>query len=186
MHRRGEVRGQTPSRHARETGISVPTADFSSFTIPSRRAVQQPSRPCCSVPLTHELQQYNNRKKGLLCFHSQVPSPSSLRRELVIIINNCGASWDKPSAFQNAPLCLWDGVARADKSGRGGDLKAFYFGQRFAHHRQQLSHWQKTSVSDESLPPSGNTSALLQRWRSGASWIGGFCFIYCFVLILTS
>lgn len=41
--------------------VSVPTAYFSSFTIPDRPA-KQPSRPCCSVPLTHEQQQYNNRK----------------------------------------------------------------------------------------------------------------------------
>lgn len=40
---------------------SVPTACFSSFTIPDWLA-RQPSRPCCSVPRTHEQQPYNNRK----------------------------------------------------------------------------------------------------------------------------
>lgn len=40
---------------------SMPTACFSSFTIPDWLA-GQPSRPCCFVPHTHEQQPYNNRK----------------------------------------------------------------------------------------------------------------------------
>lgn len=110
--------------------VSVPTAYFSSFTIPDRPA-NQPSRPCCSVPLTHEQQQYNNRKGPPL----QVLSPTSLGVDLVIIINNCSSSRDKPSAFQNSWLCLWDGVARTDKL--GVYLKVFYFGQWSAHHMER-------------------------------------------------
>lgn len=59
----------------RETGISFSLPLYLSFPSPCvsaycrlqqfhnpRPASQQPSRPCCSVPLTHERQQYNNRK----------------------------------------------------------------------------------------------------------------------------
>ena len=44
--------------------------------------------------------------KGLLCFHLQVLSPTSLGVDLVIIINNCRPSRDKPSAFQNSWFCF--------------------------------------------------------------------------------
>lgn len=75
--------------------------------------------------------------KGLLCFHLQVLSPTSLGMDLVIIINSCSSSRDKPSAFQNSWFCLWDGVARTDKL--GVYLKVFYFGQRSAHHRERAA-----------------------------------------------
>lgn len=44
--------------------------------------------------------------KGLLCFHLQVLSPTSLGLDLVIAINNCSSGRDKPSAFHNSWFCL--------------------------------------------------------------------------------
>lgn len=81
--------------------------------------------------------------KGLLCFHLQVLSPTSLGVDLVIIVNSCSSSRDKPSAFQNSWFCLWDGVARTDKL--GVYLKVFYFGQRSAH------HWKRGAATADRL-----------------------------------
>ena len=106
-------------------------AYFSSFTIPSQPVNSRAGR---TAPFhSHMSSSSTTTGKGLLCFLSQVLSLASLRVDLVIIINNCGSSRDKPSAFQNSPFCLWDGVARTDKL--GVYLKAFYFGQGSAHLR---------------------------------------------------
>lgn len=108
-------------------------AYFSSFTIPNRPASSQAGR---AAPFhSHMSSSSATTGKGLLCSCLQVLSPTSLRVDLVIIINNCGPGRDKPSAFQNSWFCLWDGVARTDKL--GVYLKAFYFGQRSAHHRER-------------------------------------------------
>ena len=117
------------------------------------RLAGQPAKQGRAAPFhSHMNSSSTTTGKGLLCFHLQVLSPTSLGVDLVIIINNCSSSRDKLSAFHNSWFCLWDGVARTDKL--GVYLKVFYFGQRSAHHRE------RAAVCGERLASSGEYRAL--------------------------
>lgn len=146
-----ERRGPNTERTGgRQSEISFSLSLYLSFSLslclcllPTSAVSQSPTgRPTsqagCAAPFcSHTNSSRTTTGKGLLCFHLQVLSPTSLGVDLVIIINNRSSSRDKPWAFQNSRFCLWDGVARTDKL--GVYLKGFYFGQRSASHRQRAA-----------------------------------------------
>lgn len=131
-------------RRETELEISFSRPLYLSFSLPlclcllptsavSQSLTSQPTSPGGRAAPFHSHMNSSSTTTGKgLCVHLQVLSPTSLGVDLVIIINNCSSSRDKPSAYQTSRFCLWDGVARTDKT--GVYLKAFYFGRRSAHH----------------------------------------------------
>ena len=113
--------------------VSVPTADFSSFTIPNWPA-KQPSRPCCSVPLTHEQQQYNNRKGPPLLFtcRSCLQPPWGW----ILLLSLITVARAEINLQHSKTLRFVYEMVLQEQINWGVYLKVFYFGQRSAHHRQ--------------------------------------------------
>lgn len=132
----------------RERSLSLPLCPFISLSLSPRvcaycrlqqfhnpRLASQPAVQAVLLRSTHTwTAAVQQQERASSAFHLQVLSPTSLGVDLVIIINNCCLSRDKPSAFQNSWFCLWDGVARTDKL--GAYLKVFYFGQWSVQHRE--------------------------------------------------